>query len=299
MIICCCVLALAGYGNLSPSTPPGQSFCVIYALFGIPLTVAFLAVLGQLLGHLPKLIISKLKDKAIYVRYAIIFCFGIGGVILFLIFPALIFQAIEGWTYREAMYYAFVTLSTIGFGDFVAGQQADRPENQAVRELYSVCLAFWIFFGLAFIATLLTDVGNAMSTLWKRIKRRLHRAHKKIKSKRELKPMSKQGKASETADEEAGSVEKDKDLVPDTSKDTNETTPSDEGKSSPEPAEAEEQNKDSTPTEETDQLPPTEGELYKPSCIKFIFKLGPVTTNTSYGLVERITEGLKRLNGNL
>lgn len=31
------------------------------------------------------------------------------------------FQQQEGWTYSEAIYYCFITLSTVGFGDFVAG----------------------------------------------------------------------------------------------------------------------------------------------------------------------------------
>jgi hypothetical protein len=29
----------------------------------------------------------------------------------------------EGWTFVESFYYAFVTLTTIGFGDFVAGNK--------------------------------------------------------------------------------------------------------------------------------------------------------------------------------
>lgn len=29
----------------------------------------------------------------------------------------------EGWTYIEGFYFSFVTLTTIGFGDLVAGEQ--------------------------------------------------------------------------------------------------------------------------------------------------------------------------------
>lgn len=39
-----------GYGNLSPSTGSGQVFCVIYALFGIPLNLAFLNQLSKCLS---------------------------------------------------------------------------------------------------------------------------------------------------------------------------------------------------------------------------------------------------------
>jgi len=38
--------------------------------------------------------------------------------------PALVFHHIEDWTYLEALYYSFVTVTTIGFGDYVAGRNA-------------------------------------------------------------------------------------------------------------------------------------------------------------------------------
>ena len=43
------------------------------------------------------------------------------GSCIFLLLPAAMFAANEKWTYGEGVYYAFVTLSTIGFGDFIAG----------------------------------------------------------------------------------------------------------------------------------------------------------------------------------
>ena len=36
--------------------------------------------------------------------------------------PAGIFTYMEGWTYTESFYYAFISLTTIGFGDLVAGK---------------------------------------------------------------------------------------------------------------------------------------------------------------------------------
>lgn len=45
----------------------------------------------------------------------------IPGFIFFIFLPALIFMLFEGWDYEVSVYYAYVTLSTIGFGDYVAG----------------------------------------------------------------------------------------------------------------------------------------------------------------------------------
>lgn len=44
------------------------------------------------------------------------------GSVLFLIFPPVIFSYVEGWSYGEGFYYVFITLSTIGFGDYVVGE---------------------------------------------------------------------------------------------------------------------------------------------------------------------------------
>ncbi|KAJ6666820.1 hypothetical protein lerEdw1_018822 [Lerista edwardsae] len=47
------VITTIGYGNLAPSTVAGQVFCVFYALFGVPLNLAFLNQLGKgLSAHL-------------------------------------------------------------------------------------------------------------------------------------------------------------------------------------------------------------------------------------------------------
>lgn len=45
----------------------------------------------------------------------------LSGTALFFIMPMIVFQQEEGWTFSQAIYYCFITLSTIGFGDFVAG----------------------------------------------------------------------------------------------------------------------------------------------------------------------------------
>lgn len=47
------------------------------------------------------------------------------GILLFLVFPPLVFSYVEGWSYGEGFYFTFITLSTIGFGDYVVGNNED------------------------------------------------------------------------------------------------------------------------------------------------------------------------------
>lgn len=49
--------------------------------------------------------------------------FILAGCIVFVTIPAFIFKYIEGWTALESIYFVVVTLTTVGFGDFVAGEQ--------------------------------------------------------------------------------------------------------------------------------------------------------------------------------
>ncbi|KAG9268871.1 potassium channel subfamily K member 16 [Astyanax mexicanus] len=151
------VVTTIGYGNLSPATFQGQVFCVFYALCGIPLNLAFLNQLSKCLAfHLGRLehnMVSMVPRKSIHqcMEVLAVVVFLLMGSVLFLIFPPIIFSYVEGWSYGEGFYYAFITLSTIGFGDFVVGNGQDRQNVSVYRSLTAV----WIIFALAWLALLL------------------------------------------------------------------------------------------------------------------------------------------------
>ncbi|XP_029812003.1 potassium channel subfamily K member 4 isoform X2 [Suricata suricatta] len=125
-----------GYGNAALRTDAGRLFCIFYALVGIPLFGILLAGVGDRLG-------SSLRR-------------GIGHIeAIFL-----------GWSKLEAIYFVVVTLTTVGFGDYVAG--ASPNQNNAA---YQPLVWFWILLGLAYFASVLTTIGN-----WLRVVSRRTRA---------------------------------------------------------------------------------------------------------------------------
>jgi hypothetical protein len=52
---------LSGYGNIAPSTEGGKIFCILYAIFGIPLFGFLLAGVGDQLGTIFVKSIAKVE----------------------------------------------------------------------------------------------------------------------------------------------------------------------------------------------------------------------------------------------
>lgn len=55
--------------------------------------------------------------------------YAVPGLTFFIFLPSTIISVFEGWEYDVSVYYAFVTLTTIGFGDYVAGKSINQEFN--------------------------------------------------------------------------------------------------------------------------------------------------------------------------
>ncbi|KAG9469784.1 potassium channel subfamily K member 16-like isoform X2 [Eleutherodactylus coqui] len=182
------VVTTIGYGTIAPKTTGGQIFCLFYALFGIPLNLIVLGQVGKYLSRwserfgecLRRNGMGKRKAKILTVIY-----FLVAGVIVFLGIPPLAFSQIEQWTYTEGVYYAFISLSTIGFGDYVVGSGA-KGTHPFVG--YRALVYFWIIFGLAWLSLLINLLISVLKDTEKKIEEDLHhiRRHKKEHSNQDL-----------------------------------------------------------------------------------------------------------------
>lgn len=159
------VVTTIGYGNIAPSTPGGQTFLVFYAIVGIPLALVLFSSVGTVLSNALGSLVSRIKTKhPLPLKIAVVVGAIATGFVLFLVVPALIFMAIEGWTYRQSAYYCFVSLSTIGFGDFVPGQSTSIDMPVGVRGVYKICTACWLVFGIAFLSLLIAEVQKLFTS---------------------------------------------------------------------------------------------------------------------------------------
>ncbi|XP_075060518.1 potassium channel subfamily K member 17 [Mixophyes fleayi] len=150
-----------GYGNLSPTTVGGRIFCVFFALFGIPLNLILLNRIGQrmlfLVHRCSDLLGRKIRQQRAVKLFSNV-CALVGGLLLFFLLPPILFRCMEGWTYEEGFYYAFITLSTIGFGDYVIGRV---PENH-YPSWYRNVISLWILFGMAWLALIINLCINLL-----------------------------------------------------------------------------------------------------------------------------------------
>uniref|UniRef100_A0A3Q4BL05 Potassium channel domain-containing protein n=1 Tax=Mola mola TaxID=94237 RepID=A0A3Q4BL05_MOLML len=175
------VITTIGFGNISPHTEGGRIFCIIYALLGIPLFGFLLAGVGDQLGTIfgkgiakvEKMIKWKVSQTKIRVFSTLLFI--LFGCLIFVALPAIIFKHIEGWSTLESIYFVVITLTTIGFGDFVAG----GSESPEYLDYYKPVVCFWIMVGLAYFAAVLSMIGDWFRVISKKTKEEVgeFRAH--------------------------------------------------------------------------------------------------------------------------
>ncbi|CAM4691656.1 potassium channel, subfamily K, member 16-like [Lepidochelys kempii] len=178
------VVSTIGYGTLCPKTSAGQIFCVFFASFGIPFNIVFLHRVSKMLSLLCERFGRWLYEKGMKkkkIKFLTLLFFLVMGILVFLCLPSFVFQVVEGWSYSEGVYFAFITLSTIGFGDYVVGKQPDRNYPSYYRSL----VAIWIIFGLAWIALLFNLLTTLLEDTEKKIARDLHKMRKAGKDNEE------------------------------------------------------------------------------------------------------------------
>lgn len=165
VFFCMTVTTTIGYGNLSPVTVAGRVICVIYALLGIPLTLALLAIVGKILGDYINDACAWLLKwyRKVHKSYEYERTVQDGddgqvdaplwmGLLILLFFTTLmagLFCWIEGWDFGTSLYFQYITYLTIGFGDVV-------PQKE---QLVFVNI-FLVFLGLSVLSITLSMIAS-------------------------------------------------------------------------------------------------------------------------------------------
>lgn len=99
---------------------------MVYAMVGIPLGLVMFQSIGERLNKFASVVIKRAKTylrclKTEATELNLMFATGLLSSII-ITTGAAVFSRYEGWSYFDSFYYCFVTLTTIGFGDYVALQ---------------------------------------------------------------------------------------------------------------------------------------------------------------------------------
>jgi len=178
------IMTTVGYGHIAPKTMEGKIFCIMYSLIGIPLLLVFMTQIGDWMAvtfrwlysrllcrwcrarrrdsELPPGIDRRSKGLAfdevgkerymptdlvmvpIMVNLILIFSFIFTG--------ALLFANWEGWSAIEASYFCFITLTTIGFGDYSPGKAFEGFQDDPVAFMKMCFTVVYCIFGMTLIS---------------------------------------------------------------------------------------------------------------------------------------------------
>ncbi|KAJ7381143.1 hypothetical protein OS493_004741 [Desmophyllum pertusum] len=129
------VIPTIGYGHMAPST-----FGVDFSVFSTPYLVyrccmLVLKSIGERINELLEngfiLISSKhhlRQDKSTKIKVML----STAGLVLVLLLLGGLLYLSEGWSYFDGVYYCFIALSTIGFGDMVP-RKGREPSSGSKR----------------------------------------------------------------------------------------------------------------------------------------------------------------------
>ncbi|XP_075032602.1 potassium channel subfamily K member 1 [Mixophyes fleayi] len=144
------VLSTTGYGHTVPLSDGGKVFCIIFSVIGIPFTLLLFTALVQ------RIIIYVTRQPILYIHLhwgfpkhivAIVHALVLGFLVVtcFFFIPAAAFSILEEeWNFLESFYFCFISLSTIGLGDYVPGE----GYNQKFRHLYKLGITCYLIIGL-------------------------------------------------------------------------------------------------------------------------------------------------------
>lgn len=200
------IITTIGYGHIAPKTDDGKMFTIIYALIGMPLLVMFLNNVGEAMADGIKYSYSriccrwcrvkrlvserlpgaslrkarKLRDEVYgsetYMptnQISIPIILSILCILGYLGLGSALFCQWEGWDISSAMYFCFITLSTVGFGDMVPTKSFLGYEESLYGKFQMVVCVTYCMAGLALLAMCMSLIQEGLMIKAERMKNKM------------------------------------------------------------------------------------------------------------------------------
>jgi len=183
------ILTTIGYGNFAAETLGGRFFCLLFGIIGIPFMLSVLADVGGIFAGILQLAWGNNKDRLKLLaeklhlisarpekggfedmpetisleKNLLMILGGLLAIILFFGFGAVLFTIWEDWSFFDAFYFCFVTMTTIGFGDMTPSISGED------KSFYMLICTVYILVGLAFTSTIIELVRRQYAESWKKM----------------------------------------------------------------------------------------------------------------------------------
>ena len=209
MFYCLTIITTIGYGNKAPRTKLGKIITIPYALLGFSIVFVFVSMCTVKMKRNLDLFARRIDGIFGFGKLEVIedpvtesqelqgegssktpetspapshkarsIFFLLYFTIHFLI-PAIIFSKMENWDFFTSLYFVFITLSTIGFGDYTP--DFEKSGNYSRKYFYQVMTCTWILvsiFGTAYWIGVVNEWASG------RAKKRIERIKDKIQEKK-------------------------------------------------------------------------------------------------------------------
>lgn len=179
----------AGYGWITPQTPPGQILSICVSLVGIPITLLTLKSIGKLIAKYVNRIVTRFEKRIFKIsepkhmntKSVVIL---VVMMTLLIVINGLSVMHLLNWSLIEAVYYCFITFSTIGFGDYVLRQphrikelvlniSVNQKKNESCNHARETTSAIFVgLFGTIYILIALCIVSSVLNAIMGAIEER-------------------------------------------------------------------------------------------------------------------------------
>ncbi|XP_055903223.1 open rectifier potassium channel protein 1 isoform X2 [Eupeodes corollae] len=146
---------------------------IAYSLIGIPINGILFSGLGDFFSKTFISIYTRYKNYKITndIRYvppqlsllATVCIALVPGITFSIILPSLMFSYFENWSFATSVYYSYVTMTTIGFGDFVPTFQPHQPRKfGGLFTVYQIFIIVWFIFSLGYLVMIMTFISKGL-----------------------------------------------------------------------------------------------------------------------------------------
>lgn len=137
---------------MAPETDSGKVFCIFYPVPGMAITGVVVLKIGQKIAtlieksdfYLEQFIIAWLNNFAdiskrkVVTRATQLFITMVISATFVWIVPSLLLSHIENWDFLTSTYFCFITLTTIGLGDVIPGEDHKSKIKEDHKNFYQV-----------------------------------------------------------------------------------------------------------------------------------------------------------------